>query len=91
MVATDPGVLQASLVQAGELVFVRALHIALVLVVLVTVYGTLDEYPRGEAPNAIFCCQGSPLLLVYVHLGPLWAVGGVVAVVDHVEFTFVVA
>ena len=44
----DPGVLQAGLVQARELVFVRARHVALGLVVFVAVYCVFYDLLGGE-------------------------------------------
>ena len=41
--------------------------------------------------GAIFCCQGGALLLIEAHLGPLWAVGGEVAVVVYIELSLVCA
>ena len=49
MVLTDPGVFQTGHVQARELVFARACHVAPVLVVVVAVRLVLDEYSGGEA------------------------------------------
>ena len=79
VVQADPWVLQASFVQAGELVLVCAGHVAVILMVFVDVYWVLYDYLWGEAPEAVFCCLGGLLLLVDVHSCPLRAVGREIA------------
>ena len=70
--------------------FVRALHIAFRFVVSVCFQSGSDDHFRLEASEAVMRCQGCLLLFTDVHLCPVRAVCGEVAVVVDVEGTLVV-
>ena len=70
--------------------FAGASHVALCVMVFGYVHSGFNKYSWSEASDTVFCCQGGLLFLIDVHLNPVGAVCGEVAVVVFVELALMV-
>ena len=72
-------------------VFVFASYVTFFFMVLGYIHSGLNNYFWGEASDTVSCCQGGLLFFIDVHMSPVGAVCGEVAVVVFIECTLMAA